>query len=333
MYEKPLQIISLSSHDLYRKTLEALLKGEVVSSVLQKKSMGSAWGTRERPTRELRYVNLILENPLNRMINALTFNLTTAVPRTLLSTLLDEINLNVIQFYNPRAFEFSDDGKSIPTNYGNRIRHFNGYDQLQLVIDQLKEDPTTRRAVIHIHEAGDHVRRYTPCIDCLHFLIRNNTLECQALWRSKNALSLLPYNLFEFTMLQELIASELCVPVGRFVQTITSLHYYLEDQERVENIITELKEKPTPAPMDKMPFYSLEQIEHIKKLERELRIDCNGFSQKNELNEYWQHMFDVLKFYVFDKFQPFEKALSVIENSPWRETILEKATKVNQLVN
>jgi thymidylate synthase len=257
-------------------------------------------------------VNLILENPLNRITNSAGFNLISAIPRTLLYTLSDEINLDVIQFYNPRAVEFSDDGKNIPTNYGYRIRHFDGHDQLQLVIDQLKKDPATRRAVIHIHAAGDHIRRYTPCINSLHFLIRNNALECQAFWRSENAFTLLPYNLFEFTMLQELIASELQIPVGCFVQTVTSLHYYLDDQEKIEEALEKLEQSLPPKPMVAMPFHSLEQITHIREFERSLRLNFEAPLVRNELENYWQNIIDVLSFYVLEKTEQLEKAIPII---------------------
>ncbi len=323
MNQKPLQIYASSSHELYRRTLQALLVGEEVSSVQQKNTIGSAWGTRERPTRELRYVNLILENPRDRIVNALEFSFEHAIPRLLLSTLSDEIRLDVMEYYNPKAAEFCDDGKTIPTNYGYRMRHFNGTDQIQLVIKQFKEDPHTRRAIIHVHAVGDHEKRYAPCIDSLHFLIRDGALECQAFWRSENALTLLPYNLFEFTMLQDLIASELKIPVGCFVQTVTSLHYYLEDHDRLEKNLLDMETRSNPLPMAPIPSHSLKQVALLRRLEEELRLDHRKTSAWDALSDYWQDIGDVLSFVVFNKQDDHAQALSVIEHSPWKELILQ----------
>ncbi len=327
MNEMPLQILASSAQQLYQKTLHALLEGEEVSSVQQKNTIGSAWGTRERPTRELRYVNLVLENSRDRIINSREFNLERAISRAIISTLSDEINLDVMEFYDPRAAEFCDNGKTILTSYGYRIRHFDGIDQIQLIIKQLKEDPNTRRAIIHVHSPGDHEVRYTPCIDSLHFLIRNGVLECQAFWRSENALTLLPYNLFEFTMLQELIASELEIPVGCFVQTVTSLHYYLEDQKRLEKCLKQMKKNSQPLPMPPMPHHSLSQIDRLRNLEKKLRLNTQLITSGDALIDYWQDIGDVLSFCIFNKKGRDELALSVIEHSPWKGLILENSPR------
>lgn len=250
---------------------------------------------RDRPTKELRYVTLILEDSRNRLVNSPYLRLEDIIPRTLLCTLSDEIDLPAIGFYNHRAFEFSDDGKTVPSNYGNRIRHLNDVDQINEVINQLKQDPSSRRAVIHIHAVGDADIKYTPCINSLHFLIRNGVLECQSFWRSENALTLLPINIFEFTMLQELIASELEIPVGRYVHTVTSLHYYLDEEHKLHQILGSLLSKQPSSPMDRMTSHSLEQIEVLRRFERKLRLQqSSGKKEYLELSDYWKNIADAL---------------------------------------
>lgn len=244
-----------------------------------------------RPTKELRYATLILENPRDRILSSSFFSLEDVVPRALLCTLTDTIDLQAIGFYNPKACEFSDDGKTIASNYGSRIRRSNGRNQIEEVISLLKKDKNSRRAVIHIHAVGDSDIKYAPCIDSIHFFIRNNVLECHTNWRSENALSLLPTNFFEFTMLQELIASELEVDIGRYVHTVSSLHYYLEDERRLCCAIDELSHSPKAIPMGKMPLHSLEQVELLKDFEKAVRLQSvDGRERFADLSTYWQEI-------------------------------------------
>ena len=186
--ELPIQILGDSAHVLYHEVLQALCNGETVGSVRDPNSIGSAWGACERPTKELRYATLILTNPRERIVNSPMFPLEKAFPRAALGTLSDELDVSALGFYDPKALAFSDDGKTMPTNYGYRIRHLDHTDQIQLVIDQFKQDSNTRRAVIHVHAVADFERKYDPCIDSLHFLIRDGALECHSFWRSENAL-------------------------------------------------------------------------------------------------------------------------------------------------
>lgn len=278
---------------------------------------------RDRPTKELRYVTLVLENPRARLVNAPHSLLEDIIPRTLLCTLSDEIDLQAIGFYNPRAFEFSDDGKTVPSNYGYRVRHLNNVDQIQEVISQLKQDPNSRRAVIHIHAVGDSDIKYTPCINSLHFLIRNGILECQSFWRSENALTLLPVNIFEFTMLQELIASELEIPAGRYVHTVTSLHYYLDEEQKLHRALEALATRTPPEPMDPMPFRSLREVEILRDFEKDVRCQQSDGSEKFlELSDYWQNIAGVVAYAAAKKGGYGSSMQAWINDSPWRNLLL-----------
>ncbi len=320
--QAPLQILCESAQELYAQVLQAICEGEEVSSVSDPLSVGSAWGNRERPTKELRYATLILENPKNRLIQSPTFRFEDVFPRVLLCTLSDEIDLKTISFYNPRAHEFSDDDQTISSNYGYRIRHLNETNQIEKVISQFKQDRNTRRAVIHVHAVSDSEIKYDPCIDCLHFLIRNGKLECQSFWRSENALTLLPTNLFEFTLLQELIASELDIPLGRYVHTVSSLHYYLEDQSKLHQTLDELRNKKSLDPMLPMTSHSLSQIECLRNFEKALRLQLNeGNKSFSELSPYWQNFAAVIAYSITKKLQITESMNFWKKTSAWCDLI------------
>lgn len=326
----PRYISCNSAQELYTHVLEAIYDAEDVGSVCDPKSIGSAWGTRERPTRELRHVTLVLENPRNRLIHCPLFRLEEAIPRAVLCTLSDVTDLSTVSFYNPKAHEFSDDGKTVPSNYGHRIRNLGEVDQIESVVALLKQDPNSRRAVIHIHATGDSDLRYAPCVDSLHFLIRNGALECQSFWRSENALTLLPINLFEFTLLQELIASELNIPVGPYAHTVTSLHHYLEDTNRLQQTLEALGGNQIPDPMEPMTPHSLRQIEILRNFEEELRLQIsNGSAEFSELSNYWQHIAGIMA-YAIAKKRGIKPAMHFWKSASRWETLLTE--RVDQVV-
>src|ERR1044071_339665 len=92
-----------------------------------------------------------LTNPKNKVLT---------VPRRLSSfpatcaetlwVLAGRNDLEFLEYFLPRAKDFSDDGKTWRAAYGPRLR--GGLmlwpDQLQFVADELRSDPTSRRAVI-----------------------------------------------------------------------------------------------------------------------------------------------------------------------------------------
>lgn len=326
VFQNPIQIIAESAHELYVKVLQSLCQANEINSVCNPLSIGSSWGRKERSTKELQSATLILKNPKNRIIQAPTFALEDAIPRTILCTLSDEIDLETIAFYNPKAIEFSDDGKTISTNYGYRIRHLNQVDQIHEMIFHLKKDPYSRRAVIHIHNTGDEKKRYAPCIDSLHFMIRDEKLHCHSFWRSENALTLLPTNLFEFTMLQELIASELNLPIGCYCHTVTSLHYYLDHQNLFEETRKVLQSTQTPQEMKAMTQSSLQQVDLLRIFERKERERINsGEEEFFQLSDYWkrfaQTIRSVIKKNQTSKSLSFDTALTEFSENSFSETI------------
>ena len=321
----PMQFVCASAQELYYEVLQAICHAELIPAVKNSNSIGSGWGTRERPTKELRYATLVLENPRDRLIDAPMCFLEKIIPRTILATLSDELDVSSLEFYDAKAREFSEDGIKLTTNYGYRIQHLNGINQIKQVITQFKEDPNTRRAVIHIHSPEDSERKYNPCINSIHFLIRNGALECQTFWRSENALTLLPVNLFEFTMLQELIASELEIPVGQYVHSVTSLHCYSDDEQRLQNSLGSLPFCQKPDVMDPMTDHSMNQITILRKMEQQLRSNESAMITKmneyQQLSNYWQEIGEVIAYTIAKKNKQTDLARFLRNNSRWEKLL------------
>lgn len=142
--------------------------------------------------------------------------------------------------YLPRAKDYSDDGKTWRGGYGPRIRglHF-GFDQLAHVIDILREDPLSRRAVIAIYdpEIDTESGRDIPCNDFLQFQSRLGALHLTVTVRSNDAMwGWSGINAFEWSTLQEIVAHLLGLTVGTLTFNIGNLHVYEQHWNRADRI-------------------------------------------------------------------------------------------------
>lgn len=150
--------------------------------------------------------------------------------------------------YLPRAPQFSDDGKVWRGAYGPRLRAFgrttgtpdSGVDQLAHVVDLLKKDPLTRRAVIGIYDgaidSGDY--RDVPCNDLITFQSRLGKLHMHVFVRSNDLVwGWSGINTFEWSVLQEAIAAIIGVGVGNLTFATSSLHIYDRHWKKMRDMI------------------------------------------------------------------------------------------------
>ena len=147
-----------------------------------------------------------------------------------------------LSYYLPRAAEFSDDGETWRGGYGPRIRRYGDpmlperlhLDQLAAVVRELRENPTSRRAVIGIWDASMDARRENegpwkdvPCNDIISFQSRLGELHAHVFVRSNDLMwGWSGINAFEWSVLQEVIAGILGIEVGTLTFSISSLHAY-----------------------------------------------------------------------------------------------------------
>lgn len=103
-------------------------------------------------------------------------------------------------------------------------------DQIQFVIDELKRNPDSRRAVIDVRDADQDMYSDDPaCLQSLQFLIRNGKLALKVLFRSNDACKATFMNAFALIMLQKKVADELGIEVGQYVHRANSFHCYQKD--------------------------------------------------------------------------------------------------------
>lgn len=108
--------------------------------------------------------------------------------------------------------------------YHDRI----GY-QYNFVIDELKRNPYSRRAVIDVRRLADMRHDDPACLQHIQYFIRDNKLHCKVLFRSNDACKATFMNAFALIMLQKKIADELGIEVGTYTHRANSFHCYEKD--------------------------------------------------------------------------------------------------------
>jgi len=224
-----------------------------------------------------------------------------------------------IAFYQQKAGDFSDNGISIPgSNYGMRIVNARpGVNQLEGVIKTLSEDLDSRRAATVIWSPEDAVRQSKdiPCAFGTFYHVRGGRLIATTQMRSNNAYLLMPFNIFEFSMLAEIVAASVGVELGPYVHSVASMHIYERDWERSQKVVELYRSKGASWQRRVMPSMPqspkpLEQAYELAKLEARLRNeqgllkneDVDSLMERgSSLDDYWRAFYRVLLTYTLER--------------------------------
>lgn len=113
--------------------------------------------------------------------------------------------------------------------------------QLDFVINELRRNPESRRAVIDIRDNQiDQNNNHPACLQHIQFMIRDNMLEMYVTMRSNDAFEATFMNAFGFIALQKKVASELNVGVGRYEHRANSFHVYEKKMKQFEKAIDKI---------------------------------------------------------------------------------------------
>jgi len=165
-----------------------------------------------------------------------------------------------ISNYSSFWSKISDDGKTANSAYGARIfkphKRISStinetWTQWDYIINELKQDPDSRRAVVHIRSPQDSILASLdmPCTLSLQFFLRNDKVHMVTSMRSSDVILGLAYDVPAFTIFQELLAlqltQELCRPIGlgTYTHLSASLHLYERHFKMAEKILEEDKKQ------------------------------------------------------------------------------------------
>lgn len=125
-----------------------------------------------------------------------------------------------------------DENGDVNSNYGF---HWAKNNQLNKVIQLLKENKNTRRAVVMHYDYNelDNYTKDTPCNVGLNFSIYNNRLHLTVFARSIDLVYGFLNDQYQFSKLQEMVSLALDIKPGTSHYFITNLHIY----ERHYNLI------------------------------------------------------------------------------------------------
>ena len=142
--------------------------------------------------------------------------------------------------------EFSDKYGDLGNVYGKQWRNFNGVDQLKNVIEQIKENPSSRRLIVSSWNPAEvDTMALPPCHSLFQFYVSDNKLSCQLYQRSGDVFLGVPFNIASYSLLTILIAKECNLGVGEFVHTLGDAHIYNNHFDQVNE---QISRKPYDLP-------------------------------------------------------------------------------------
>ncbi len=165
-----------------------------------------------------------------------------------------------VAYYAKNMLNYSDDGRTLNGAYGYRWRRGcdNALiqpitDQLDAIVNHLKADPTSRRAVLQMWNVEDDLlkideSRDVCCNLSVMFSIREGHLDMTVTNRSNDMIwGLLGANYVHFTVLLEYLAARLGAEVGRYHHFSNNLHVYESNWEPKEWLTEPIVPYPYPS--------------------------------------------------------------------------------------
>ena len=156
----------------------------------------------------------------------------------------EEGNLGPVYGYQWRKWEKfvkSADGQTYQKQY---------VDQIQNVIDMIKNNPDSRRLIVSAWNVADIERMaLPPCHAFFQFYVVNGRLDCQLYQRSADVALGVPFNIASYALLLIMVAQECNLTPGIFVHTLGDAHLYLN---HIEGVKEQLKRTPKEWPQVKV---------------------------------------------------------------------------------
>lgn len=240
---------------------------EAVSDVIKTlKDLGEITSPRGMSTMEITNAQIMIQRPW-----LIPFELSNRSLRPFIGCiealqLVGQVAAPDVVVKGSSAFDKFTDDKIFHGAYGQRI-----YGHLMPLVDLLKRDPDSRQAVLTIFNAATDLganRRDIPCTLNIQFLIRKDKLNMRVSMRSNDVFLGLPYDLVQFGALQGAVAKALDLPMGWYSHNVGSLHMYLRDLEKCEDIFP-----VDQGETDYEPLWSGETIADISKTARSILFD------------------------------------------------------------
>lgn len=158
---------------------------------------------------------------------------------------------NGVKIWNEWAGE---DGELGPV-YGHQWRSWSApdgreIDQISQVIEQIKNNPLSRRLIVNAWNVGDLDKmKLPPCHLLFQFYVNDGKLSCQLYQRSADVFLGVPFNIASYALLTLMVAQVTGLQPGDFVHTFGDAHIY---NNHLEQVKLQLSREPYPLPQMKI---------------------------------------------------------------------------------
>lgn len=139
--------------------------------------------------------------------------------------------------------DFADKYGELGPIYGHQWRYWPHFDyglidQLADVMGELKENPTTRRALVSAWNVADLPNMaLPPCHVMFQLMVRDGKLDCHMYQRSADVFLGLPFNIASYALLTMLVAKTIGLEPGDLAISIGNAHIYKNHIRQCEKLI------------------------------------------------------------------------------------------------
>lgn len=189
-------------------------------------------------------------------------------------------DLRLIMPFSAGVRKFAADGTSLGGSaYGARLFGTRpGDDQLRRCVEIIAGRPNTKRAAAVLFDpyTGNETSPDVACCLGIVFAPRSGTLDTSVIMRANDALRLLPYNVFEFSMLTELTARLTGLQVGTYRHMAVSMHLRGEHDIALASALCTAPATHSPADMGAMPEATWDTVAELARFATELPAALSG---------------------------------------------------------
>lgn len=148
--------------------------------------------------------------------------------------------------------EWADENGDLGPVYGAQWRSWPAadgktIDQISGVIDQIKNNPDSRRLIVSAWNVGElDQMALMPCHAFFQFYVADGKLSCQLYQRSADIFLGVPFNIASYALLTMMVAQVCELRPGDFVHTLGDAHLYLNHMQQVDE---QLSREPLALPV------------------------------------------------------------------------------------
>lgn len=179
-----------------------------------------------------------------------------AIIHELLWFLKGDTNAKYLQENGVRIWnEWADEDGELGPVYGHQWRSWGTadgrqIDQISQVIEQIKNNPDSRRLIVSAWNVGQlEDMALPPCHAFFQFYVSDGKLSCQLYQRSADVFLGVPFNIASYALLTMMVAQVTGLKAGEFVHTFGDVHIYSNHMEQVQ---LQLTREPKKLPVMKI---------------------------------------------------------------------------------